>query len=84
MISRKNAFFGLHFDLHPGKEDTELGADITEEMISALLERVKPDYVQYDCKGHAGYTGYPSTSRLGFTGNRAGFAGHLAQSHPDV
>ncbi len=57
---RKDAFFGLHFDLHPRKGDTALGADVTEENIAALLSRVKPDFVQYDCKGHAGYTGYPT------------------------
>lgn len=59
-IPRSQAFFGLHFDLHPGEHDTELGADITEENIEQLLHRVKPDYVQYDCKGHAGWTGYPT------------------------
>ena len=59
-LSRKEAFFGLHFDLHPQKTDTELGADITEEMIEKLLHEVGPDYVQYDCKGHAGYAGYPT------------------------
>ncbi|MFH1737771.1 MAG: alpha-amylase family protein [bacterium] len=59
-IPRKDAFFGMHFDLHPQKGDTSLGADITEEMIDRLLTRAKPDYVQYDCKGHAGYTGYPT------------------------
>jgi hypothetical protein len=59
-ITRKDAFLGMHFDLHPGKTDTSLGADITEENIAALLDRVKPDFVQYDCKGHAGYTGYPT------------------------
>jgi len=59
-IPRKNAFFGLHFDLHPQKTDTSLGADVTEENIAHLLTRVRPDYVQYDCKGHAGYTGYPT------------------------
>ncbi|RJP27218.1 MAG: hypothetical protein C4527_13675 [Candidatus Omnitrophota bacterium] len=59
-IPRQDAFFGLHFDLHPQKSDTELGADITEAMIEKLLSRVKPDYVQYDCKGHAGYAGYPT------------------------
>ena len=58
--SRRDSFFGLHFDLHPKKTDTALGADITEDMISNLLERVKPDYVQYDCKGHPGYAGYPT------------------------
>lgn len=60
MISRKDAFFGIHFDLHASEHDTELGADVTELMIARLLERVKPDYVQQDCKGHAGYTSYPT------------------------
>ncbi len=59
-IARKDAFFGLHFDLHPQATDTSLGADISEDNIRGLLERVRPDYVQYDCKGHAGWTGYPT------------------------
>lgn len=59
-VARKEAFFGLHFDLHPQETDTSLGADISEENIRDLLTRVKPDYVQYDCKGHAGWTGYPT------------------------
>ena len=59
-MKRKEAFFGLHFDLHPNEKDTSLGEDVTEEMIDHLLERVRPDYVQYDCKGHPGYTGYPT------------------------
>ena len=59
-LRRKDAFFGLHFDLHPQPDDTALGADTTEENIARLLDRVHPDYVQYDCKGHAGYTGYPT------------------------
>lgn len=57
---RKDCFFGLHFDLHPHEFDTELGKDTTEENVAALLDRVKPDFVQYDCKGHRGYCGYPS------------------------
>jgi len=59
-LPRRDAFFGLHFDLHPRKTDRELGADVTEDNVQELLMRVKPDYVQYDCKGHAGYTGYPT------------------------
>lgn len=59
-IPRKDAFFGLHFDLHPQATDTSLGADISEENIRALLKRVRPDFVQYDCKGHAGWAGYPT------------------------
>ena len=59
-LSRRETFFGLHFDLHPGAGDTQLGEHITENMIAGLLEKVQPDFVQYDCKGHAGYTGYPT------------------------
>jgi len=60
IIARKDAFFGIHFDLHPNETDTELGAETSEANIERLLTRVKPDYVQYDCKGHRGYTGYPT------------------------
>lgn len=59
-LSRSQGYFGLHFDLHPQERDTVLGADVSEENIRRLLERVRPDFVQYDCKGHAGYTGYPT------------------------
>ena len=54
------SFFGVHFDLHPRVDDTMLGADVSEERVEKLLREVKPDFVQYDCKGHPGYTGYPT------------------------
>jgi len=56
----ENAFFGLHYDLHPHADDTELGRETTYDHIRAMLEKVGPDFVQYDCKGHPGYTGYPT------------------------
>ena len=56
----ERTFFGLHYDLHPNARDTELGAAVTEEHIRRELEKAKPDFVQYDCKGHPGYTGYPT------------------------
>ncbi|MCC7499629.1 MAG: hypothetical protein IT160_18755 [Bryobacterales bacterium] len=59
-LRRKDSFFGLHFDLHPNLSDTALGRDVSEEMVQGFLDRVKPDFVQYDCKGHVGYLGYPS------------------------
>ena len=59
-LLRKDSYFGLHFDLHPNGTDTILGRDVTEEMIDGLLDRTRPDYVQYDCKGHPGWLGYPS------------------------
>lgn len=57
---RADSFFGIHFDLHPGPDDKELGKDLSEENINRFLAAVRPDYVQYDCKGHAGWLGYPS------------------------
>ncbi|MBN1808303.1 MAG: hypothetical protein JW909_04490 [Planctomycetes bacterium] len=57
---RTDCFFGLHFDLHPNENDSDLGADVSESMVDALLKKVKPDFVQYDCKGHRGYSGYPT------------------------
>ena len=59
-MKRHEVFFGLHLDLHPTIEDVCLGADVTPENIEKLLDRVKPDHVAYDCKGHEGYTGYPT------------------------
>jgi len=53
-------FVGLHYDLHAYEGDTELGRETTYEHIREQLEKVKPDYVQYDCKGHPGYTSYPT------------------------
>ncbi len=56
----EKAFFGLHYDLHPNAKDTELGRETTYDHIRAMLEKASPDFVQYDCKGHPGYSGYPT------------------------
>ncbi|MEI7834391.1 MAG: alpha-amylase family protein [bacterium] len=55
-----NAFFGLHYDLHAGAQDTELGAGLTYEHLRTELKKVAPDWVQCDCKGHPGYTSWPT------------------------
>lgn len=57
---RAECYFGLHFDLHPNEKDTELGRDVTPEAVGRLLDRVRPDFVQYDSKGHPGWLGWPS------------------------
>jgi len=54
------SFFGVHYDLHAGAGDTCLGEACTYEHIREELEKVRPDFVQYDCKGHPGYAGYPT------------------------
>ncbi|HQM69388.1 MAG TPA: hypothetical protein PK521_08780 [Bacteroidales bacterium] len=29
-------------------------------MVQTIIDRVQPDYIQTDCKGHTGYTSYPT------------------------
>lgn len=57
-----DAFLGIHYDLHANANDTELGADVTHEHLRERLQRlpVKPDWIQVDCKGHPGYTSWPT------------------------
>ena len=59
-LKRSESYFGLHFDLHPNERDTVLGRDVTPQMVGALLDAAKPDFVQYDSKGHPGWLGWPS------------------------
>ncbi len=63
MKKRKDSFWGLHFDFHAKPEDGVLGASLTEESIREICQLLKPDFIQIDCKGHPGWTSYPS--RLG-------------------
>ena len=59
-LKRSDSFFGIHFDFHAGHDCTEIGKDVNREMIDFIIDQVKPDYVQCDCKGHAGITSYPT------------------------
>ena len=54
----KKRYFGLHYDLHAGKGDTELGLHATPEELIPQLKMVGMDFVQTDCKGHPGYTSW--------------------------
>jgi hypothetical protein len=54
----KKRYFGLHYDLHAGKNDTELGLRATPEELAPLLDKAGVDFVQTDCKGHPGYTSW--------------------------
>lgn len=53
-----DVFVGLHFDLHANANDTELGKELTNEHLSDCFTKFRPDWVQCDCKGHAGYTSW--------------------------
>ncbi|MGC9349926.1 MAG: hypothetical protein ACP5JG_17440 [Anaerolineae bacterium] len=59
-LTRAQSFLGIHFDLHAREDCTEMGRDLTHEMIEAVIDQVQPDYVQCDCKGHPGYASYPT------------------------
>lgn len=54
----KKFYFGLHYDLHAGEKDTDLGARCGEDELVPALELMGPDFVQTDCKGHPGYTSW--------------------------
>jgi len=59
-ISRADSFFGVHFDLHASEDITDAGKTLTYKMIDTFLLRVKPDFIQIDCKGHPGISSYPT------------------------
>jgi hypothetical protein len=54
----KERYFGLHYDLHADKDDTELGLRATPDELAAMLRLTGADFVQTDCKGHPGYTSW--------------------------
>lgn len=59
-LKRADSFLGIHFDFHAGPDGKEVGKNTTPEMVNAILDKVKPDYIQIDCKGHPGYSSYPT------------------------
>ncbi len=59
--TRKESFFGIHSDFHANPKDGHIiGATLKEEDVRTLCETLKPDYFQIDCKGHPGWTSYPT------------------------
>lgn len=59
-LRRSDCFFGVHFDLHATEDITNAGKTLTPEMIDTFLSRVRPDFIQIDCKGHPGISSYPT------------------------
>ena len=55
-----NVFFGIHYDLHATEHDRELGSGLTHENLREQWSKVRPDWVQCDCKGHRGWTSWPT------------------------
>jgi len=63
-LKRADSFFGVHFDLHASEDITDAGKTLTAEMIDTFLLKVRPDFIQIDCKGHPGISSYPT--KVGF------------------
>ena len=61
---REDCYFGIHFDLHVRESNDQIGKSLTNEMIDTFLTKVRPDFVQIDCKGHPGISSYPT--KVGF------------------
>ena len=59
-LRRDQSFLGIHFDFHANSSDSGIGVNTTPEMIQEILDKVHPDYIQIDCKGHPGYSSYPT------------------------
>ncbi len=59
-LRRADSFLGIHFDFHAREDCTAVGSNTTPEMVAAIIDQVKPDYIQIDCKGHPGYSSYPT------------------------
>ena len=79
-MKRADAFLGIHFDFHAGDDCDRVGARTTREMVEVVIDKVDPDYIQIDCKGHRGYSSYPTK-----VGNPApGFVGDPLRVWRDV
>ena len=59
-LKRAESFLGIHFDFHAGPDCQEVGQHTSPAMIENIIDRVHPDYLQIDCKGHPGYSSYPT------------------------
>ncbi len=59
-LKRSESYLGIHFDFHANWDCKEVGKYVTEEMVQAIIDKVRPDYIQCDCKGHRGISSYPT------------------------
>lgn len=79
-LKRADSFLGIHFDFHAGADCNAVGQRTTPQMVELVIDKVRPDYIQIDCKGHPGYSSYPTK-----VGNTApGFVGDPLRIWRDV
>lgn len=53
-------FFGVHFDFHANPDTRGIGKTLKAEDVDYMLDKVKPDFIQVDTKGHPGISSYPT------------------------
>ncbi len=58
---RENCFLGIHFDFH-AMPDEVVASYFCPDVLSEMLDRIKPDFLQVDTKGHPGLSSYPTKS----------------------
>ena len=51
-------YFGLHYDFHATADDLDIGTRCGMDELVPMLKLMAPEFVQTDCKGHAGYTSW--------------------------
>jgi hypothetical protein len=59
-LRRPDSFLGIHFDFHANTDCNEVGKNTTPAMVENIIDLVHPDYLQIDCKGHPGFSSYPT------------------------
>jgi hypothetical protein len=59
-LDRAHSFFGVHFDFHADTDCKEIGKNVDAAMVEYVIDQIKPDFLQIDCKGHPGYSSYPT------------------------
>ncbi|UCH62017.1 MAG: hypothetical protein JSU77_09420 [Fidelibacterota bacterium] len=65
-LRRSESFLGIHFDFHADDDCDSIGNNVDRAMVEYIIDKVQPDYIQTDSKGHRGLTSYPTE-----VGNRA-------------
>jgi hypothetical protein len=55
-----DVYFGIHYDLHASPGDPALGSELSPDHLKQMLQIVRPDWIQCDGKGHAGWTSWPT------------------------
>ena len=56
---RKDCFLGIHFDFHAMSGET-VAHHFDPDVFREMLDRVNPDFLQFDTKGHPGLSSYPT------------------------